>query len=180
MSNLNTKLQYLMNFYQKIDTRSLEIIATLAEDGLELHCRKGCHACCHDDLSVTPVEAELIRSHFEDALSTTPHPKGKCAFLDEQGLCRIYPVRPYICRSQGLPLRWIQEDPQTPELDIEYRDICELNAEIAPDKLDPQACFSLGLPELTLQEINALHAKTENSTQVRPKRVALRSLFLKQ
>ena len=34
-------------------------------------------------------------------------PEGACAFLDGEGGCRVYPDRPYVCRTQGLPLRWI-------------------------------------------------------------------------
>ncbi|MBK7707050.1 MAG: hypothetical protein IPJ30_15135 [Acidobacteria bacterium] len=52
-----------------------------------------------------------------------PHTRGACAFLD-QDACRIYPDRPYVHRTQGLPLRWIEDDLEEA---FKYRDICPLN-----------------------------------------------------
>ena len=86
-----------------------------------LQCREGCSSCCIDDLTVFEVEAEQVRRHHAELLATgTPHAVGACAFLDERGACRIYAQRPYVCRTQGLPLRWSEEgDDGT----VERRDI---------------------------------------------------------
>ena len=40
---------------------------------------------------------------------------GACVFLEE-GLCRIYPFRPIICRSQGLPLAYAEEEQENIEV----------------------------------------------------------------
>ncbi len=108
-----------------------------------LQCKKGCHDCCVDELSVFEVEANRIRSKFGALLSSgRPHPPGACAFLDAEGACRIYEARPYVCRTQGLPLRWLDEDGD--EL-VEYRDICPLNEAGEPvEALAPSSCWSLG------------------------------------
>jgi hypothetical protein len=73
-------------------------------------CRNGCASCCVDDLTVFAVEAEAIQRGFGELLREgTPHVEGACAFLDEAGGCRVYAQRPYVCRTQGLPLRWLEE-----------------------------------------------------------------------
>ena len=55
-----------------------------------LHCRKGCAACCVDDITVWAVEAAHIRIRCADTLALRePHPVGACAFLDGDGSCRI-------------------------------------------------------------------------------------------
>ncbi len=71
--------------------------------GDALVCKRGCASCCVDGLSVLPVEAALIE---ESGLMPPPvSAAGACAFLDEDGACSIYPVRPVLCRTHGLALR---------------------------------------------------------------------------
>lgn len=140
-----------------------------------LLCRRGCSACCVDDITVFSVEAVRIRVEFPDVLaSTPPHATGACAFLDDWGACRIYTARPYVCRTQGLPLRWIDE--QADGEWVEYRDICELNEAGVPlEELPEQDCWSLGEIEGELAELE----RQEASKLRRPMlRVALRTLFI--
>jgi hypothetical protein len=147
-------------------TRPLE---SLHRDRLQ--CRRGCADCCRDDISVFAIEAEQIRRHYPELLTgASPHPPGACAFLDSAGACRIYPHRPYVCRTQGLPLRWFDElEDGTP---IELRDICPLNEEGPPiEALEPEACWSLGPCE---GQLATLQAKTDGGTL---QRVELRALF---
>ena len=118
-------------------------------------CRKGCCVCCVDEITVFEVEAENIRRHHAALLEHgTPHAPGACAFLAEDGVCRIYEHRPYVCRTQGLPLRWIGEtdDGQT----VEYRDICPLN-EPGPaiEDLPTEECWTLGPFEEFLAKLQA-------------------------
>jgi len=48
-----------------------------------LRCRRGCHDCCIDGLTVFEVEADAIRDAFPELIATGgPHPGGGCAFLD--------------------------------------------------------------------------------------------------
>ena len=142
--------------------------ARALEANLDLKCGLGCSDCCLDDLSVFALEAELIRAKYADLLAHgAPGPKGACAFLDGAKGCRIYEDRPYICRTQGLPLRWI-DDPGT---GTELRDICPLN-EPSVDllRLSADACWTLGEVEGQLATLELRHSQGLN-------RVALRSLF---
>lgn len=80
--------------------------------GRRLHCRPGCAACCQP-FSVFALEAAII-AEGAAGLTAASEP-GLCAFL-ENGLCRIYPLRPIICRSQGLPLAYVDERRQSIEV----------------------------------------------------------------
>lgn len=134
-----------------------------------LACTRGCSSCCQDDLTVFPVEAEVISTRYAGLLAASvPHPAGACAFLDEQGACRVYDARPYVCRTQGLPLRWLEEDDEGP---VELRDICPLNEAGAPlESLPDNACWTLGPAEERLATLQ-VHADADAP------RVSLRSLF---
>lgn len=155
-------------FYARVDTATQKTCRALEADGYKLKCQKGCCACCRDHLTVTQGEAALIREKFPDVLLEKPHPSGACAFLDETGACRIYSARPYICRTHGLPLRWTDEDENGD--DCEKRDICEQNDAIDPASLSREQCWTLGLPELQLAQINTL-------TFGEDKRISLRGMF---
>lgn len=120
--------------------------------GSRLRCRRGCHDCCSDGLSVGPAEAGRIRRAVGGALrGATPHPPGACAFLTHDGACRIYAQRPYVCRTQGLPLRWFEGEPVR-----EHRDICPLNAPgPAVTTLPDGDCWLLGPHEAALADLDA-------------------------
>lgn len=124
-----------------------------------------------DDLTVLPIEAELIRSRHGALLREgTPHAPGACAFLGDEGECRIYPDRPYVCRTQGLPLRWLSED-ERGEV-FEQRDICPLNADgPALEALPEATCWLIGSVELELANLQA------EARGPREERIALRALF---
>jgi Fe-S-cluster containining protein len=94
----------------------------------QLQCKKGCSSCCQPGLTVFSVERLAIREWLEqrpellEKLKQQPENPAACRFLDETGACQIYPVRPIICRTQGLPLSFkVNEQSQ--------RDVCPLNFE---------------------------------------------------
>jgi hypothetical protein len=180
-----------------VDARAGEIAAL---HGARLQCKRGCSGCCVDDLTVFAVEAERIRMHHAQLLGVgAPHPEGACAFLDADGACRIYADRPYVCRTQGLPLRWIDT-----EREAELRDVCPLNepgergrrqrfsnsarsatrsrppsglgcplnepGDPALEALPEGACFTLG-------EVEARLAELQREFGAPGERVALRALF---
>jgi hypothetical protein len=134
-----------------------------------LRCGLGCADCCRDGLSVFEIEAAAIRAGCGEALrGAAPHPAGACAFLGPDRACRIYPQRPYVCRTQGLPLRWLDHEAR-----VEHRDICPLNDAGPPlETLPRDACFELGPREAELQQLEVEDARGA------PRRVALRDLFL--
>jgi Fe-S-cluster containining protein len=139
-----------------------------------LACRAGCHGCCSDSLTVFEIEAAVIAHHHGDLLALgDARAPGACAFLDERGECRVYAHRPYVCRTQGLPLRWLEHDADG-EL-AEMRDVCPLNAEGLPvEELAAADCWTIGPIEERLATRQASIDGGEG------RRVALRSLFARE
>ena len=153
-----------------VEARRLHVL-----HGARLRCARGCSACCVDELSVSAVEAEHIRrQHGALLASGRPHPIGACAFLDGAGACRIYAERPYVCRTQGLPLRWLADDERgrgPAQGPTELRDICPLNEAGEPiELLRAEDCWTLGPIEERL-------ARLQLATDAPAERVRLRSLF---
>ena len=78
----------------------------------QIACKAGCHHCCRRIPSILPVEWAWMRQAESRAAKDRPlraglvsdlHPgEPLCDHLDEQGLCRIYAVRPLICRTHGM------------------------------------------------------------------------------
>lgn len=162
----------------------LKAIATLHEQvssaasklsqpgGATLNCRAGCNACCIDGLSVSWVEAELIRTMAAEVLAGEPHPPGACAFLTPDGLCSIYEFRPQVCRTQGLPLQWLEADG---DQQLVYRDICPLNEDLVDLQTLPEhECWHIGAVEERLALLNGLAERAGFSDG---RRVKLRELF---
>jgi hypothetical protein len=137
-----------------------------------LRCGRGCAACCIDGLTVYEVEAERIRRAHGALLGRgAPHAPGACALLGSEGECRVYADRPYVCRTQGLPLRWLEEERDGGDV-AERRDVCPLNLEGVPlDELPEDACWTIGPVEDRLAALQ--HALDGGAGR----RVALRSLF---
>lgn len=149
---------YVRRLHQLVDQLVAPIVAVNAP---RLACRVGCAGCCTDGLTVAGVEAERIRRDFGHVLEEAPAAEG-CAFLDEAGACRVYAARPYVCRTQGLPLRWA-------EAGVEHRDICPLNEAGPPiEGLPVEACWTIGPVEARLLAVST------------GERVALRSLFIRR
>ena len=136
-----------------------------------LRCGRGCSSCCVDGLTVFEIEAERIRAAHPELLEHgAPHPPGACALLGDAGECRVYADRPYVCRTQGLPLRWLDAGPG--DETVERRDICPLNEAGEPlEALAADACWTLGPVEDRLRRLQ------EATGDGAPRRVPLRALF---
>jgi len=161
----------LEDLHAEVDDRVVRLTKALPGS---LACRRGCHDCCLDDLTVFAIEADLIRHYHGPLLETAaPHAVGACAFLGPDGDCRIYDQRPYVCRTQGLPLRWLDSDGAGGE--VEMRDICPLNEEPLGTplaQLQPVQCWQLGTFEGRLA---SLQAESQGGFELR--RELLRLLF---
>jgi Fe-S-cluster containining protein len=154
------RVDSLERLHAEVDGRAAGLAA---HHGERLVCKRACFGCCVDDLTVFEVEAERIRERM-DGIGEA-HPPGRCAFLGAEGECRVYDVRPYVCRTQGLPLRWLDH-----EAEAEYRDICPLNEEGEPvEELAAEECWTLGEFEERLAALQAERGEL--------KRVRLRDLF---
>jgi len=92
---------------------------------LEIHsrqivCRAGCTDCCQN-LSVWPVEFSAILEDLRAAgySHLIFDESASCGFLKD-GLCQIYPFRPLICRTHGLPIAFEVETAETPEIAVSF------------------------------------------------------------
>ncbi len=113
----------------KVDAKFADIQARHPQ---QFACRRGCHSCCLPGLTVAEVErahiAEWLAVHPEKvtelaALATAnTHGGQRCAFLDAQGACAIFEVRPLMCRVHGAPTRVALQAEATVQLDV-----CRLN-----------------------------------------------------
>lgn len=164
--DIPTALTYVERLHAVVD----ELVAALnVRHGARLQCRRGCSGCCVDELTVFEVEAARIRARYPEVLAASPHPPGACAMLDADGACRVYEARPYVCRTQGLPLRWVEERRGRV---VERRDICPLNEPGPPlSEIPKDDCWSLGPVEERLRTVQAAVDGGE------ARRVALRALF---
>jgi hypothetical protein len=158
----------LGELHREVDALTSQVTAKHAG---RLGCRRGCAGCCQDDLSVLAIEAARIRAYHATLLEQArPHCPGACAFLDGEGACRIYEQRPYVCRTQGLPLRWFEQDADS--WGRELRDVCPLNLRgVDLDALSEDAVWLIGPFEIRLASLQAEFG----GEQVQ--RVPLRSLF---
>jgi hypothetical protein len=164
-----TALVGLARLHDEIDARCAPLGMRHAS---RLRCSRGCSSCCVDGLTVLAIEAERIRrAHAALLRDGAPHPTGACAFLDGGGLCRVYGTRPYVCRTQGLPLRWLEPDGEGGG--VELRDICPLNdaADRPLERLGEEDCWTIGPFE---QELVRLQQEFGGGSMTR---VALRELF---
>jgi uncharacterized protein len=160
-------LQSLSLLYLEIDKEATRLSQIHAS---RLCCRPGCAECCMDGISVNEVEAENIRRFFPRLLKDElPHSEGACAFLDEKNKCRIYAARPYVCRTQGLPLHWVENQEGQNRA---FRDICPQNDQGALlEELSENQCWKIGWVEEALAKLQ--HAFNKGSMT----RINLRDLF---
>lgn len=161
-------IRWVERLHEVVDEVAAPIAAA---HGSRLRCGEGCSGCCSDELGVFAIEAAVIAQHHPELLERgAPHAEGACAFLDDRGACRVYAHRPYVCRTQGLPLRWLERDDDGEP--IEARDVCPLNADGQPlEELAPDTLFTLGPFEQRLADRQAAIDGGEG------RRVALRDLF---
>lgn len=133
--------------YQRSQRRHDERLAAAA-DAATLACRKGCHWCCHFSVDVRPVEVlrilAFMQAHFTeqqraqiraclehnaallaplDDIGRMQH-NVKCPFLEDDGRCSIYPVRPQTCRNYHATnadgCRQSFEDPSNLDIDPDF------------------------------------------------------------
>ncbi|MBT8347736.1 MAG: hypothetical protein KJO60_14625 [Desulfofustis sp.] len=82
-------------------------------------CAPGCSSCCRQ-FSILPLEAAFLADSVDVSLQS-PGSGGLCSQLIDNR-CSIYPQRPLICRTQGLPIGYIDEDREQIEVSA-----CRLN-----------------------------------------------------
>lgn len=135
----------------------------------EFSCRLNCHSCCKPGLTVNSLEAKNIREGLSPALAakmraleaTDAYQGLRCTFLEADGACGIYSLRPLVCRSHGLPLQFKDIGEAEGEEAI-FRDVCYLNFqnfEIA--NLPDQDVLNLDTLNTILAMLNRLNGSQE-------------------
>jgi hypothetical protein len=106
-----TSLTTLISQYQKLCQYCDEVFAaTFDAFRAHIRCARGCAACCILE-TIVPLEAYVIDSHLHTSSSPilpvlqdgAGQSTEQCIFLHNNE-CTIYPVRPIICRTHGLPI----------------------------------------------------------------------------
>jgi uncharacterized protein len=137
-----------------------------ARHGDQMQCHTGCNDCCQDGLSVTGVEAAVISAALaampaaeRQALAAgtrSPRPD-RCVALTADGRCGIYPIRPLVCRSHGLPIRMTV--PATTPARLPVIDACFKNFTAGADRADADCVLDQTTLSTVLHAIDADHAK---------------------
>lgn len=122
--NMQESEKYLIAPYYQLRAEIDALSESLEKEHHQhLNCKKGCDLCCMA-ISVFPVEYYAIKAELDlKPLAELPVPKDQndCRFLVNHN-CAIYPSRPVICRTHGLPLLYMSLDSDEYELSL-----CELN-----------------------------------------------------
>lgn len=112
------------DFIRNVDAK-VEQLSKLHAGNMK--CGKGCDLCCMD-FSVFPVEFYHIKEQMQrtnpawlQKVVGAPADSKRCVLLDDHA-CSIYPFRPYICRTHGFPLVYMNETGDEMELSF-----CDLN-----------------------------------------------------
>ena len=124
LQDMDTVYKDYQDFIHNVDVK-VEQLTKLHADNMK--CGRGCDLCCLD-FSVFPVEFYYIKEQMKQtapellAQGTLPASESKWCVLLKDRACSIYPLRPYICRTHGLPLVYMSETSDEMELSF-----CEEN-----------------------------------------------------
>ena len=142
----------------------------------QMQCQKGCVDCCMN-LTVWPVEFFAIAQEVKAAgVELAFDELAGCGFLKD-GLCRIYPFRPIICRTHGLPLVYLEDEQDEPAYGVTF---CQKNFQEADDiEFGPDNTLYMDEINERLAGLQAEFAETDQTRQVKRDangRIALREL----
>lgn len=98
----------LLHYYKELDDESKTVQNPL--------CKKGCNECCESTFSVSQSELFMIlnslkitdeiaiyKAKADEIVNNKYEMPDKCIFVDDYtGACRIYEVRPLVCRLYGV------------------------------------------------------------------------------
>jgi hypothetical protein len=141
-----------------------------------MSCGAGCHACCQPGLSITAIEAvavdaELARLPAGRRATLRERAQvgegAACAALESDGRCAVYPARPLVCRSHGVPVRVIDDRTHLPVVQA-----CSLNFTGGLPG-DPADTLDQAILSTILAALDAAHAAEAGCSR---DRVAIRDL----
>lgn len=136
-----------------------------------LACAEGCSDCCHRELTLTTIEAERVAALVMDLppearaeLAERAASGEPCVALGANGACAIYAARPVVCRSHGLPLRFVdpgnEGDPSRARRALPILDVCPKNF-VGHDlgSIDPACVMDQHTLSVLLGAIDTLFAR---------------------
>jgi uncharacterized protein len=137
-------------------------------------CKRGCAKCCVHGLTLLPLEADYIRKNvsLKNVVSNTK--KSECVFL-KNDVCQIYQHRPVLCRTQGYPL--LYRDDNSDKVGVSY---CDLNFKKIKDgfKFDGQRIINMNKVNTILYAINLEYLKSIGKIdELRAARVPMKELL---
>lgn len=91
----------------ELDKKISEISSGVLQQ--QLRCAPGCDGCCVQ-FSVLPLEAAMVAEAVMGKKVRYDDTDGEGCKLLKEGLCSLYDNRPVICRTQGLPLAYVDEE----------------------------------------------------------------------
>ena len=137
----------------------------------KIHCRSGCNKCCIAGITVWKVEFDHLKNNLPNYdLKELKNDTSKCIFLNADGFCSIYEIRPLVCRLWGIPLMTSSDTVASlGELDASMTNLesekvvtcCDLNfdGDISKEKLPTSDILNADLVLTTLAAINHVHCK---------------------
>ena len=132
-----SKVGLLLKEHHQFSSFADAWISSYLDSGKQLYCRDNCSGCCHLAVHATFPEAvavaeqlsaqqtaeladyvERIKKAFKNWINLKSYLKehrqklGPCPFLNQQGSCSIYPLRPIACRAllSTRPAAWCTVD----------------------------------------------------------------------
>jgi len=149
------------DYRQLLETLDAEISRVGEMHAATISCGPRCSSCCLA-FSVLPIEAACLRKAIAALPSTSRERLRKnltedtdlCPLLIDD-LCSVYAARPVICRTQGLPLAYVDEERQAIEVSA-----CPLNF---PDDyaFAPESLLFLDGFNARLSELNRVWCRTQ-------------------
>ncbi|MBI9017193.1 MAG: hypothetical protein JEZ07_08030 [Phycisphaerae bacterium] len=142
-------------------------------------CKEKCCSCCVN-LSVFPVEFYAIKEMLEADGVKLPEfdDNATCGCLADS-LCVIYKYRPVICRSHGLPIAFLDDLSDPPEMSVSF---CEFNfteINIGTYVFDQDNTLNVDAVNIALHQINqqfiAEHPELKLDEQ---SRIPIKDLFV--
>ncbi len=165
-----------LNLRQRIDMEAKRLVAL---HGRNITCGPGCDGCCVN-LTVFPVEF-FSMEHEINRVGLYPEEilfdeTAACGFLHDR-LCRIYPFRPIICRTHGLPILFVDDPSDEPRWEVSF---CKLNF-IGSDQIGLTDDMLLDIEEINA-ELNLINrdfiASLPEEKYQSHTRIPLRELYL--
>jgi uncharacterized protein len=112
----NKAIQEYFLLRKELDEFSEQLII---EHQQHIECKAGCSGCCME-FNILPVEFHALKTEASGILKNIVQQIDSPCPLLADGFCQIYSSRPFICRTQGLPLLFMNGENW--ELSV-----CELN-----------------------------------------------------